>query len=272
MWGFRKCGGGEPAEYPADSIDCGPIIWSASLAFTLKTRAREKKKQFNHPGCQSAINWIAFQAKLWGWSMARKRLSTRLRLLLGCVCVCVPMKMRVGTRGSSVSRRPSDANPLKWRLCFFGSSPSRRCLRTLAETLGEPRRVCSPCCEPVRSLYAPSNQWSRWGSQRFPGQLVDCPGKRRKDKMTNHCHLCWWNCTVLVFNGEFCFSVFLKVWTAKQAIKIIFLNFWQNQIIKMAQHSFALLPAMPGYTRWKWSKCDWSAWLLGCFIWTTLSH
>lgn len=63
------------------------LVGLASFHFENASEGK-KLKQSNHPGCQSAINWIAFQAKLWGWSMARKCLSTRLQLLLGCVCVC----------------------------------------------------------------------------------------------------------------------------------------------------------------------------------------
>lgn len=76
-----------------------------------------------------------------------------------CLCVCAPMKMRVGTRGSSVSRRPNDANPLKRRRCFgffFRLISSRRCLRTLAETLGKHGRLCSTCYEPASLFCAPS--------------------------------------------------------------------------------------------------------------------
>lgn len=165
MWGFRKRGGGEPAEYPADWIDCGPIIWSGSLVFTLKTRAgggEKKRKQRRHPGCQSAINWIAFQAKLWGWSMARKRLSARLRLLLGCVSVCAyeneSWHERLFCLAAAQWCKPLETASLFF-FVFSGSASSR--LRTLAETLDKPGRLYSPCYEPATSLYPLSNQWRK---------------------------------------------------------------------------------------------------------------
>lgn len=179
MWGFRKCGGGEPAEYPADSIDCGPIIWSASLVFTLKTRARGKKKQSNHPGCQSAINWIAFQAKLWGWSMARKRLSTRLRLLLGCVCVCAyeneSWHERLFCLAAAQWCKPLEMAPLFFRLISVStlSEDARRdigraapCLLTLLWTRPFALRTVQPMVPLRKPTISRSTSGLSWKKEK----------------------------------------------------------------------------------------------------------
>lgn len=152
---------------PQTGLIAVPSFGRAREFFTLKTRAgggEKKRKQRRHPGCQSAINWIAFQAKLWGWSMARKRLSARLRLLLGCVCVCAyeneSWHERLFCLAAAQWCKPLETAPLFF--VFFSGSASSR-LRTLAETLDKPGRPYSPCYEPATSLCPPSNQWLKGG-------------------------------------------------------------------------------------------------------------
>lgn len=105
-----------------------------------------------------------------------------------CWCVCVPMKMRVGTRGSSVSRRPNDANPLKRCRCFFPAH-----LRLDVVWGLSPRRWASLAVF-ARPALNPSVCFTHQS-------MVN----RRKNKMTYLCHLRLWYCAVLVLHVEFCF-------------------------------------------------------------------
>lgn len=156
------------------------LVGLASFHFEKRERVDGKKKkrerkQRRHPGCQSAINWIAFQAKLWGWSMARKRLSARLRLLLGCVCVCAyeneSWHERLFCLAAAQWCKPLETAPLFFfflLLLLFGSSPSRRCLRTETWDKAGPSLLALLWTRFIAGLYAPSNQWPERGRINSP--------------------------------------------------------------------------------------------------------
>lgn len=160
------------------------LVGLASFHFENASEGK-KQKQSNHPGCQSAINWIAFQAKLWGWSMARKCLSTRLQLLLGCVCVCAyeneSWHERLFCLAAAQWCKPLETAPLFFRLITVSTlsedarrdiGRAARCLLALLWTRPFALRTVQPMVPLRKPTISRSTSGLSWKKEKMPLMLM----------------------------------------------------------------------------------------------------